>query len=140
MTMLWKKWNVFCKVEVEITSLNTAEAAINKDGLGRKMATLFCNSLPRKLVQGMENEYSFIHDLYKIEDFFCFGQFVALAILHWYEPLRFLNIGLSSLILGKFNDSFHDGLFKFVNKNLHISSSIHYCPCDLKNRARLLWL
>ena len=30
------------------------------------MATLFYNSLPEKLVKGMENEYSFIHDLYKI--------------------------------------------------------------------------
>ena len=74
------------KVEVEFTSVNTAEAGIDTGGLGREMTTLFYNSLPGKLVQGMENEYSFIHDLYKIEDFFCFGQFVALAILHGYEP------------------------------------------------------
>ena len=94
-------------MEVEFTSVNTAEAGIDTAGLGREMATMFYNSLPGKLVQGMENEYSFIRDLYKIEDFFCFGQFVALAILHGYEPPHFLNVGLSSHILGKFIDSFH---------------------------------
>ena len=110
-----------CKVVVEITSVNTEEAGIDTGGLGRETTTLLYNSFPGRLVQGMENEYSFIHDLYKIEDLFCFGQFVALAILHGYEAPHFLNVGLSSHILGKFTDSFYNWLFKFDNKNLHIS-------------------
>ena len=88
----------------------TVEAGIDTGGLGREMTTLFYNSLPGRLAQGMENKYSFIHDLYKIEDFFCFSQFVGLAVLHGYEPPHFLNVGLSSHILGKgkFIDSFHN--------------------------------
>ena len=111
-----KKMKIFfqvkplCKVEVEFTSVNTAEVGIDTGGLGREIATLFYNSLPGKLVQGMENKYSFIHDSYKIEDFFCFDQFVALAILHGYEPSHFLNVSHSFHILGKFIDSFHNWL------------------------------
>ena len=53
-----------CKVEVEFTSVNAAETGIDTWGLGKEMTTLSYNSPPGMLVQGMETEYSFIHDLY----------------------------------------------------------------------------
>ena len=53
-----------CKVEVEFTSVNTAETGVDTWGLGTEMTTLSYNSPPGMLVQGMETEYSFVQDLY----------------------------------------------------------------------------
>ena len=45
-------------MEVEFTSVNTAETGIDTWGLGTEMTTLSYNSPPGMLVQGMETEYS----------------------------------------------------------------------------------
>ena len=105
-----KKMNVIfgerqlCKVNVQFTSFGNTEAGIDTGGPGREMVSAVYKQAPGPLLQGHDGRHVFVHDLAKIDSkqFHLYGKFVALALLHNYNPPHQFCIGLSNYIVGKF--------------------------------------
>ena len=89
------------KVKVVFSSAGSKEAGIDTGGPGREMVSLFYDACVGKLLQGDEQKHSFIHDLTKTTEFYLFGKFVVLALLHGYESPHSFCKGLASYILGE---------------------------------------
>lgn len=87
-----------CPVRVVFSSLNANEAAVDTGGPGREIVSLFYESCAGKLLYGSENKYCFMHDLQRLNEFKIFGKFVALALLHGYEPPHFLSEELDCIL------------------------------------------
>lgn len=90
------------RFKAEFISVGVKESGIDTGGQGRELVTLFYNSVSGQLLHGEPKNQVFIHDLLKVRngDFFTFGQFVALALLHGYDPPHQLCRGLSGYISG----------------------------------------
>ena len=90
------------RFKVEFTSASSKEAAVDTGGPGRELVTLFYDKVTGQLLHGEPKSQVFVHDLLKVGsgDYFTFGKFVALALLHGYDPPHQLCKGLSAYISG----------------------------------------
>ena len=91
------------KIKVEFVSFSKVESGVDTGGPGRELFALLYEQAVGMLMEGELGQHVLLHDLVRLEnqDFFTYGQCIALALLHGYDSPHQFCKGLSGFISGK---------------------------------------
>ena len=114
-TDMMKKMKIFFDDSSELKPITVefvGEPAADVGGPLREMFTLFYDIAGQKLMCGQENNYSFQHDVHKVESgqFEIFGKVTALALLHGFSGPHYFCMPLTQFMLSR----------EKVNSNEHV--------------------